>query len=323
MKKLVLASLIAASVSMVEAGVIRHDRADGDYLGLATQSQFDPVGSLLYSTSGGNWICSGTLIESSYVLTAAHCLDDATTSNVTFSVGGSTYFGSEWTVHDSWFGDLFAGFDIAVLELTSSVDNVSAATRYTGSSEVGQVGTHVGFGATGTGLDGATLPPGIKRAGQNEMDEVDSSFITGEQHSNIIWNDFDAPAGTNPLDGSGLVDDSGFLENPFAAFGFDSGSALELEYSIAGGDSGGGYFLEEGGDWFLAGVHSFGAAFDGNPNGSYGDLSGSTRVSSFNSWIDSAIASLGGGSPVPVSEPSTIVLLSLGLAFLGFRRRNA
>jgi hypothetical protein len=316
MKKHLLAALLAAATATTAtAGVIRHDRDDQAYLDLAAQTQFDPVGRLLFSTDQGRWICSGTVISYSYVLTAAHCLDDASTRDVSFTVGGESYTGVRWAVHENWWTSttLFDGWDIAVLKVDRGIYNVGTAALYTGSDEIGQIGTHVGFGATGTGLNGQTLPPGTKRAGHNEIDEFD---LAGRGHERVLWNDFDAPGDINPADmGPGTITDPSYLVNPIAAFGLMSGEALDMEYLIGGGDSGGGYFLQENGQWFLAGVHLFGASVDGFPNSTYGDFSGSSRVSMYVDWIEETRRAL------DVPEPSSIMLFGATLLGLfGFRR---
>ena len=58
-----------------------------------------------------------------------------------------------------------------------------------------------------------------------------------------------------------------------------------LEFSIAPGDSGGGMFIGDE----LAGINSFLAATDKNPNGTYGDQSAFTRVSLYADWVESEI----------------------------------
>ncbi|WP_448555287.1 trypsin-like serine protease [Thalassotalea montiporae] len=316
MKKIIIGLTAAFITSQSMAGVIRHDVNEQAYLDLAQNAQFDPVGRMFFNNSQGSFICSGTLISDQFVLTAAHCLDDSQTSDVTFDVGGNRYNGERWRVHQNWdpLGSLFDGWDIALLKLDSIVNNVTAANLYTGNSEIGQVGTHVGFGASGDGLTGSVLPPGNKRAGLNEIDEFN---LAGEGHDRILWNDFDAPLGIDPTLSPLLLQDQEYLENPIAAFGRVSGTALDLEYIIGGGDSGGGYFLEENGQWFVAGVHSFGASIDAATDDTYGDFSGSTRVSSFVDWIGRTQQSLA------IPEPNTVMLLALSLFGLSrIRQKN-
>ncbi len=56
---------------------------------------------------------------------------------------------------------------------------------YTGTSEVSQVGTNVGFGMSGTGLTGAVSAAGIKHAGENLVSAVEHSPVTA--FSNRIY----------------------------------------------------------------------------------------------------------------------------------------
>ena len=64
-------------------------------------------------------------------------------------------------------------------------------------------------------------------------------------------------------------------------------------------------------------MHSFTASLDASgPNSSYGDFSGSTRVSSFTDWIATTQAAL----DIPL--PSTTILMLLGLFGLINVRRN-
>jgi secreted trypsin-like serine protease len=232
-------------------------------------------------------------------LTAAHCLDGGSpASSYTFNLtgsGGSIHTGAEIFIHPGWTGALGAGTDIALLRLATFESTVVAATLNTRTDEVGNIGTHVGFGRTGTGLTGDTLASGTKRAGNNLVD------VTGAAvgwSSSILMADFD-----NPLDAGDNF--------------FGSAVPLDLEYQIAPGDSGGALFIDYTDDVFgpfLAGVHSFLAWTDSSGNADYGDLSGSTRVSSFVPWILSTM----GSREVP--EPATFVVWSSLLGGLGLMR---
>ncbi len=282
--------LAVTGISAAQAGVIRHDRDDLLYRNLATSSSYVAVGDMIINNSSR---CSGTAIAANWVLTAAHCVDDPI-SSLSFTVGGSTYYGVNEIVHENWTTNLTQGWDIALVELSGAMTGISFAQLYSGISEVGNVGTNVGFGMAGTGLTGNTLSSGTRRAGNNMIDAT-GTYIGWS--SNILLQDFDNPLATS---------DSYF----------GSVSPLDLEYIIAPGDSGGGMFIDIAGSIYLAGVHSFGASRDGATNFDYGDLAGSTRVSSFITWINDIISPTPTPAPTVLPAPDSLALLVLGLGLL-------
>ena len=298
--------------AVAEAGTIRHDRADSSYLNLGAASAYSSVGQFTGATPSFSFSASGTLIAPDWILTAGHVVDQAT--SLTFTIGGGSYQASQWTAHSHWNGNLSSGYDIALVQLSAAVPGIAPASRYTGASEVGALATAVGFGKTGTGLTGATIFDGNKRAGQNVIDRFYSN-----QNKRLLLSDFDGPL--NAADNA-----------------FGSSTPVDLEYLIAPGDSGGGLFVDFGQGPLLAGVHSFGSAIDGVVDSDYGDRSGHTRVSIFNSWIDSIIGGgggstspgngngKGGGKPfiggAPVPEPSGVALSIIAAAALTRRARG-
>ncbi|MCC9599503.1 S1 family peptidase [Stieleria sp. JC731] len=280
----------------VFAGTIRHDRADASYTSLATS--YPAVGSLTWGTH----ICSATLIKENWILTAGHCLDAVgfNPSDWTFDLtdsGGGVHVGAEIILHPGWSGDLTTGTDIALLRLATNETTITPATLNTNTSEVGQTVTHVGYGVTGNGVTGITAPAGTKRAGNNVID-LDGSLVSGYS-SDIIFEDFDSGSGGDNWSGTS--------------------TQLDLEYLIAGGDSGGAVFANFGSGEVLTGVHSFIAAVDGNLDADYGDIAGSIKVSSYASWITSNIA---GPDPVAPELTSWMIwsFFAMGLAVI--RRPN-
>lgn len=322
--------LLVAIAVPAYSGTIRHDRDDLWYLDLGALSAYASVGRVDGTTSAYSFLASGTLIAPDWVLTAAHVVKGAT--SLDFTIGDTTYAATSWVANSKFqSGNLGAGYDIGLIHLGSAVSDVPPAKLYTGSAELGRTGTSVGYGMTGTGLSGYVVNWSNiqKRAGENT---VDAFYPVRRGTPNVILMDFDRPE---------LSSESSF----------GSASPLNLEYLIAPGDSGGGLFADFGSGTELIGVHSFGwGILDGNPDSDYGDASGDTRVSVFNSWIYGAMSGQtvgpgkGGGkkggrssfvlddyefgyfdSFTAVPEPSTLVLLamaSLGMLAYAWCRRS-
>jgi len=300
-------------VSFASAGTIRHDRDDDLYLGLG--ADFTSVGRVDFKIASDRYMGSGVLIDSNWVLTAGHVVDKA--KSLKFTIGGVTYRAASWQAHPEWNEDLLAGYDIGLINLRKPVESVDPAVRYWGSDELYAEATIVGYGMTGTGLSGATTFDGEKRGGQNVIDELYGDM-------SLFLCDFDNP---DPLASDNV---------------FGSPEPLGLEFLIAPGDSGGGLFLDVGDNTMqLAGVNSFIGWFDEAGDSDYGDISGHTRVSAFNGWIDEVIAGgggngngNGGGKPpwaggpggpkkgsTVIPEPASLSLLAFGALLLLRRRR--
>jgi hypothetical protein len=279
---------ILASTTLQPASIwgvtIRDDQPDSSYLALAASMEYAPVGTFV---SNWGYTGSGTLIAPDWVLTTAHNLLLA--SSGTFTVNGTSYASSQLIMNPGWSnGSVFDGYDFGLVHLNSPVVGVTPATLYTGSSEMGQIGTYVGFGLTGTGLTGYRTLDNQKRAFQNV---IDGDF---NNPSVLLGSDFDNPHTT-------------------ADNWWGDATPLTLEGCVAPGDSGGGVFITIDSQTYLAGVIAFVAATDSNPNADYGDLSGSGRVSTFAPWIISTI---------PEPSVSTLLVAGAGLGMLFGRRHR-
>lgn len=257
------------------ASTTRDDQPDSSYLNLAANPDYASVG--LFVNSWGYTGCA-TLISPDWILTSAHLFLAANSG--TFTIGGVSYTGNQLITHPDWNGNAFAGNDIGLVHLTTPVTGITPASLYTGSAELGLVGTFVGFGITGTGATGQSRFDGGERAFQNV---IDGDF---GNPALLLGSDFD-----NPL----VPGDSHFGDS----------TPLALEGCVTSGDSGGGVFVTVNGQTYLAGVISAVVAIDGNANADYGDMSAFGRVTMFTPWISSV-----------VPEPSPIALLLLGGSLL-------
>jgi len=254
----VMAVLSAGALWPVIGGTIRHDVDDSEYTSLAAEAPYRCVGSL----SAPGMFASGTLVANNYVLTAAHVAEAGGT--MTFSLPGGPYTRVWQTIHPDWTGDVGDGGDFALIRLGTLVLNTQPAVLYTATDELGQTGVVVGFGKTGNGDDGAFLPAGTKRAGENAWERTGA--FKGWSTS-LLLADFDSPSQNKNEFGSPVP--------------------LDLEYCVAEGDSGGGLFLDDAGQQKLGGVVSL---LWPNLDAMYGWVTGVGRVSSHVDWLTTNLA---------------------------------
>lgn len=248
---------------------------DSRYITLGNDPKYASVGAITIGSGSQSTFASAIVISPKWVLTAAHVTQIPGTATLNFG-GNMWYNGATYTSssgqhfsHPGWPGGLTTtGNDLGLVRLDSSVTNVAPAGRYFLANEISKLGTSVGYGLSGTGLTGSVPnTAGTKRGVQNDIDVFGNSFTYG---NGIMASDFDDPTFT--------------VTNPN---NFGSSIARDLEGSIAGGDSGGGNFIEINGRAYLAGVHSFLSSYiNATPDGHYGDFYASTRLSQYNSWID-------------------------------------
>lgn len=300
----ILASVVVLSGLLCErsrAGVIRHDVDDSNYLAVGNDVNFAAVGQVTFA-GNSDW-ASGVLIGEQWFVTAGHVVRsnflNNTPGNVQFTVGGNTYTGQQIIMNPGFVnGQPYNGNDIAVVKLTSVVANVDPAAVYNLTDELGQLGTFVGFGRTGTGLTGVQVTPATKRGGTNDVDITGNDF-DNSWSSNVLLSDFDRPG-----------------QPSYSSWG--SSTPTSLEYLTAEKDSGAGLFLEKNGTYYLAGVISF-SLFNGDGiNYGYGDAAAATRISAHVAWLESHVPDL-----TVLPEPSSLVLLSAAsLAALCYWRRR-
>jgi len=273
-----LGIIVGLGVVPASASTIRDDVSDSEYQALGALSDFASVGTLVGSLYTG----CGILIAPDWVLTAAHLLTFSTSE--TFTINGASYTSSSLYRDPAWNGYGTNGGDFALVHFNTPVTSVTPATLFTGTSELGMVGTYVGYGFTGTGLTGYKTLDGNKRAFQD-----------------IIDTDFNNP--TNVY-GSLFINP----HNP------STGTAQPLEGCVAYGDSGGGVFVQVGSQYELTGVISFVASTNGPANSYYGNYSGFSRMSSGLPWIESIVPSV-----VP-EPPASALAIGTSLLVLCFRR---
>lgn len=163
-----------------------------------------------------------------------------------FTIKNHKYCISEIIIHEDFNDDSFGICDIAIGYSAESFNLDFYPKLYTNNDEIGKVGSIAGYGFTGTFNSGANIIDGKKRAGSNTIDRIFENLLIC------------SPSRKGESDNT------------------------TLEFLIASGDSGGPLYI----NGELAGINSCVMASDKNPNSSYTDESGHTRISKFITWIN-------------------------------------
>lgn len=312
----------------------------GNPLYIPPRPQYNSTVGILMDYGGGQrFVCSGTLVNSTSVVTAAHCVSDGTkarplTTTVFFTnrtddpnvyaggVGIDQRSVGHIAVNPLYSGEVVDQNDIAVLRLNQDAPSYATPSALSKLSDLtGFEHIIAGYGVrsdTG-GSVGSNLGTGRLRYAGNRFDfrfgdadfagYFDGAF--GPQSIDHVWiSDFDN--GTAFRDGSCNIGIFEGLANPVFSSGKYCNTGIgALEGIGGGGDSGGSYFI----DGKLAAVHSFALWYRNDESRNrFGQLKGAVPIYFHRDFIAGAIP-----------EPSSWALLIAGFGLTGatMRRRRA
>ncbi|ANQ51696.1 trypsin-like serine protease [Flammeovirga sp. MY04] len=296
---------------------IRHDKELSEYESLAAtvspeNPDFRTVVQFKYSLDGTDeydYTASGVVIDEEWILTAGHNFYDkseqsnpAPVSGITIRVGNdpnnpdTTYTVESIYIHPTWLNwdqNYSDANDLCLVKVSSAIADITPAQLFTDKTET--LGNKVwicGFGDYSK-LEGQDKTMDSKKhAMENVLDRLQEGLetsVNGVTYSGgLVAFDFDNPGKTI----NSLGDDIVNADEKILGEGTSDPEPMEYEATTVSGDSGGPLFLKDtDGAWKVSGILGGGASnvFEGHVDGSYGDISIYTRVSTSYDWISSVM----------------------------------
>jgi hypothetical protein len=227
-----------------------------------SESDFPSVARLSVS---GSLLCTGTLVGSRHILTAAHCFFDGRNrravgdSDVVARLNGQEISSQKVTIHPTYRPRSSACVegetDAALVELTSDIAGSTPIALLSSAVPVGSTVILAGYGTQGQGATGenGTIPP----VGQINF-------------------------GNTIVEGLGDNPPSQNASSSYFYWTFDGG-----ESNTASGDSGGPAFSDTATGRQIAGI-----TCGGGGNAEFGTLSFNTRADLIKSWVESIVGTV-------------------------------
>jgi hypothetical protein len=181
------------------------------------------------SNGSGGFLCSGTVVTSRGVITAAHCLDGMTSAQVVTS--GGTFSATSFAAHPNWTGSNFPleKNDVGVIVVGEDLPTAIAPVHGTGEYVSDEVTVIGGYGKDDNGNTG-TLRAATALLDSSTSASVTITYSGSDEHGNTCSGDSGGPLfikrdgvwklaavtsnGVNANCGSGDISNFANLEDP-------------------------------------------------------------------------------------------------------------